>query len=65
MSAARPRRPDGDNHRNGSSAKTVRTEVGDVRLHVPRDRQGSFEPRIVPKHARRVAGFDEERNNSV
>ena len=49
----------GGNHRNGSSAKTVRTEVGDVRLHVPRDRQGSFEPRIVPKHARRVNGFDE------
>ena len=49
----------GGNHRNGSSAKTVRTEVGDVRLHVPRDRQGSFEPKIVPKHARRVAGFDE------
>ena len=49
----------GGNHRNGSSAKTVRTEVGDVRLLVPRDRRGSFEPRIVPKHARRVAGFDE------
>lgn len=47
------------NHRNGSSAKTVRTEVGDVRLEVPRDRQGSFTPQIVPKHARRVEGFDE------
>ena len=42
------------NHRNGSSAKTVRTEVGDVRLLVPRDRRGSFEPGIVAKHARRV-----------
>src|SRR5690606_6639886 len=49
----------GGNHRNGSSVKTVRTEVGDVRLQVPRDRQGSFTPQIVPKHARRVAGFDE------
>lgn len=47
------------NHRNGSSPKTVRTEVGPVELAVPRDRNGSFEPRIVPKHARRVAGFDE------
>jgi len=47
------------NHRNGSSPKTVRTEVGPVRLAVPRDRQGTFEPQIVPKHARRVAGFDE------
>ncbi|MGH6654124.1 MAG: IS256 family transposase [Actinocrinis sp.] len=49
----------GLNVRNGSSPKTVRTEVGDVRLEVPRDRDGSFEPAIVPKHARRLAGFDE------
>jgi transposase-like protein len=47
------------NHRNGSSPKTVRTEVGPVTLAVPRDRNGSFEPQIVPKHARRVTGFDE------
>jgi transposase-like protein len=47
------------NERNGSSAKTVRTEIGDLRLAVPRDRAGSFEPRIVPKHARRVDGIDE------
>jgi len=47
------------NHRNGSSPKTVHTEVGPVALQVPRDRAGGFEPRIVPKHARRVAGFDE------
>ncbi len=47
------------NHRNGSSPKTVRTEVGPVQLDIPRDRAGGFEPRIVPKHARRVDGFDE------
>jgi putative transposase len=47
------------NQRNGTSAKTVRTEVGDVRLDVPRDRHATFEPKIVPKHARRVEGFDE------
>nr|WP_273377805.1 transposase [Actinopolymorpha pittospori] len=47
------------NQRNGTSAKTVRTEVGDVRLNVPRDRHGTFEPKIVPKHARRLEGFDE------
>jgi putative transposase len=47
------------NHRNGSSAKTVHTEVGPVRLEIPRDRAGSFEPQIVPKHSRRVGGFDE------
>lgn len=54
--------PDGGgtgNHRNGSSAKTVHTEVGPVRLDIPRDRAGSFAPQIVPKHARRVEGFDE------
>lgn len=46
-------------HGNGSSPKMVRIEVGDVRLEVPRDRQGSFTPQIVPMHARRVEGFDE------
>jgi len=47
------------NERNGSSAKPVRTEIGDVRLAVPRDRAGTFTPRIVPKHAHRVDGFGE------
>jgi len=47
------------NSRNGSSPKTVGTEVGDVALAVPRDRAGSFEPRLVPKGARRVGGLDE------
>jgi putative transposase len=54
----RPARP-GGNHRNGRSPKTVLTEVGSVPLQVPRDRAGEFEPKIVPKHARRIAGFDE------
>jgi putative transposase len=47
------------NLRNGSSAKTVRTDIGDVRIAVPRDRAGTFIPAVVPKHARRLAGFDE------
>ncbi len=47
------------NMRNGSSAKTVRTDIGDVRIAVPRDRAGTFAPAVVPKHARRLAGFDE------
>jgi putative transposase len=47
------------NMRNGSSAKTVRTDIGDVRIAVPRDRAGTFTPAVVPKHARRLAGFDE------
>ena len=54
----RPAEPTG-NHRNGSSRKTVSTEVGPVEIEVPRDRTGEFSPRIVPKHARRVAGFVE------
>ena len=47
------------NSRNGSTPKTVATEVGDVGLATPRDRVGSFEPRLVPKGARRVGGLDE------
>jgi putative transposase len=47
------------NSRNGSSPKTLITEVGDVGLSSPRDRAGSFEPRLVPKGARRVGGLDE------
>jgi putative transposase len=46
------------NVRNGHSAKTVHTDAGPVRIAVPRDRAGSFEPLVVPKHARRVGGFD-------
>jgi transposase-like protein len=47
------------NHRNGRSGKTVHTDVGSVRIDVPRDRKGEFEPQIVPKHARRIDRFDE------
>lgn len=47
------------NIRNGHGAKTVQTEVGPVRIQVPRDRAGSFTPKIVPKHARRLDGFNE------
>ncbi len=46
------------NHRNGTSPKTVLTELGAVELDVPRDRNGSFDPKIVPKHARRLEGFN-------
>ncbi|GAA0279115.1 hypothetical protein GCM10009527_089340 [Actinomadura nitritigenes] len=55
-----PAHPTG-NHRNGTSVKMVSTEVGPVQIEVPRDRAGVFEPQIVPKHARRVEGFDEDR----
>ena len=47
------------NVRNGSSGKTVRTDVGEVRIAVPRDRTGTFTPMVVPKHTRRLTGFDD------
>jgi putative transposase len=54
-------RPDGAaNQRNGASAKTVRTDDGPLRIEVPRDRQGSFEPLLIGKHERRFTGFDDK-----
>ena len=47
------------NSRNGYSAKSVLTEDGKIDLAVPRDRNGSFEPVIVPKGERRLDGFDD------
>jgi transposase-like protein len=47
------------NSRNGTSSKTVSSEVGDVELAVPRDRNGSFTPQLVPKGSRRLGGLDE------
>ena len=47
------------NSRNGSRAKTVLTDVGPVEIKVPRDRDASFEPKIVPKRQVRVGGVDE------
>jgi putative transposase len=48
------------NHRNGSSPKTVLTETGSVRLAIPRDREGRFEPALIAKYKRRFPGFDEK-----
>lgn len=48
------------NSRNGHSSKMVHTETGPVQIQVPRDRGGSFEPKLVPKHKRRLEGFDEK-----
>ena len=54
------RRPEGQtNARNGTTPKTVHTDVGPVDLDVPRDRDGSFEPVVVPKRSRRLSGFDD------
>ena len=48
------------NHRNGTSGKTVITGEGTVRVDIPRDRNGSFEPLLIPKHERRFTGFDDK-----
>jgi transposase-like protein len=54
-------KPEGaTNHRNGSSAKTVITDTGAVRIEVPREREGSFEPQLIGKHERRLTGFDDK-----
>jgi transposase-like protein len=50
---------DGGNSRNGTRAKTVLTDIGPVEIEVPRDREASFEPKIVGKRQRRLSGIDE------
>jgi putative transposase len=49
----------GENSRNGHRSKTVITDVGPVEIDVPRDRDGSFEPKLVRKRQRRLGGVDE------
>ena len=48
------------NRRNGKTSKTVRTSFGPVKVEVPRDRDGSFEPKIVGKHQRNLREFEEK-----
>ena len=51
---------DAGNHRNGASGKTVLTDDGPLRIDVPRDREGTFAPVLIPKHERRFTGFDDK-----
>jgi len=51
---------DTENRRNGHSKKTVRSEYGEMELDIPRDREGEFEPAIVKKHQKNVAGIEEQ-----
>src|SRR5215212_8501119 len=46
------------NNRNGTSRKKVQGDFGVVEIEVPRDRNGTFEPKLIPKHERRFNGFD-------
>jgi putative transposase len=54
-------KPSGEsNHRNGSSSKTVLGESGAVRLEIPRDRDGTFDPQLIRKGQRRIDGMDQK-----
>ena len=48
------------NYRNGRSGKTVLTDDGPLRIEVPRDREGEFEPKLIGKHERHFTGFDDK-----
>ena len=48
------------NHRNGTTPKTVKTDSDAIEIEVPRDRNGTFEPQIIPKRQRRLEGFDDK-----
>src|SRR5439155_6988076 len=48
------------NSRNGTSRKKLKGDFGEIEIEVPRDREGEFEPKIVPKHQRRFDGFDDK-----
>ncbi len=48
------------NTRNGKSKKTLKGEFGELPIEVPRDRLGSFEPQLIPKHQTRWSGFDDK-----
>jgi transposase-like protein len=49
-----------ENRRNGKSSKTLRTDQGPMEIAVPRDRNGEFEPQVIPKHQREWRGFDQK-----
>jgi len=49
-----------DNSRNGYSAKTIKSEFGEVEIQVPRDRKGEFKPQIIPRYQRDVSGIEEK-----
>lgn len=48
------------NTRNGKSKKTLKGEFGELPIDIPRDRHGSFEPQLIPKHQTRWTGFDDK-----
>ena len=49
-----------DNKRNGHSTKTLKSQYGEFQIDVPRDRNGEFEPKLVPKYQRDISGIEEK-----
>ena len=49
-----------DNKRNGHSTKTLKSQYGEFRIDIPRDRNGEFEPKLVPKYQRDISGIEEK-----
>ncbi|WP_094548601.1 IS256 family transposase [Petroclostridium xylanilyticum] len=49
-----------DNSRNGYNQKTIKSEFGEIPIQIPRDRNGEFEPKIIPKYQRNVSGIEEK-----
>lgn len=49
-----------ENRRNGTSQKTVRSDLGPIEVDIPRDRDGTFEPRLIAKHQREIPGFSDK-----
>jgi transposase-like protein len=49
-----------ENSRNGYSKKTVKSELGNIELNIPRDRNGQYTPIIIPKHERNISGIEEK-----
>lgn len=49
-----------DNKRNGHSPKTVKSQYGEFKVDIPRDREGEFEPKIIPKYQRDISGIEEK-----
>ncbi len=48
------------NRRNGYSSKTIKSELGPIKIDIPRDREGEFEPQIIPKYQRNINGIEDK-----
>ena len=49
-----------DNKRNGHSPKNLKSQYGEFQIDVPRDRNGEFEPKLIPKYQRDISGIEEK-----